>query len=338
MSNQTPVIFIVGSSRSGTTMFNRVLGSHPKILALNELHFIGRHWNIHSKEELGVSEAISKASVLLATARRSLWDEMPTDMEQGEAESIICSGNIGKSKWSPEDVFCAVLDYLAQKADKAMVTDQTPRNVLYLKEILSFFPQSKVVFMVRDPRAVLFSQKNRWKQRTLGAKHTPWWNALRVFVNYHPVTISKLWLSAYQHGNEQLSDPRVHMLPFERLVENPMLEVGRVCSFLNIEFYESMLDVSQVGSSNHAHQENVRGISSEVARSWEGGLSGSELWLCQKMNQKAMLTLGYKPIKVKAPLWGLLGQLLKYPVHVVGVMIMNPRLAVRILRVLRMPW
>ena len=34
-------VFIVGNSRSGTTMMSRVFGNHPKIHAFNELHFFG---------------------------------------------------------------------------------------------------------------------------------------------------------------------------------------------------------------------------------------------------------------------------------------------------------
>lgn len=38
----TPVIFIVGSSRSGTTMLNRMLGQNDNVEALNELHYIDK--------------------------------------------------------------------------------------------------------------------------------------------------------------------------------------------------------------------------------------------------------------------------------------------------------
>ena len=34
-------VFIVGNSRSGTTMMSRVFGNHPEIHAFNELHFFG---------------------------------------------------------------------------------------------------------------------------------------------------------------------------------------------------------------------------------------------------------------------------------------------------------
>ena len=35
------LVFIVGASRSGTTMLNRILGNHRAVAGLNELHYFG---------------------------------------------------------------------------------------------------------------------------------------------------------------------------------------------------------------------------------------------------------------------------------------------------------
>ena len=47
MSN-TKQIFVVGSSRSGTTMMGRILGNHSDVFTFKELHFFGTIWTNNS--------------------------------------------------------------------------------------------------------------------------------------------------------------------------------------------------------------------------------------------------------------------------------------------------
>ena len=54
--------------------------------------------------------------------------------------------------------------------------------------------------MVRDPRDVLLSQKNKWKRKFLGANDIPFFELLRARFNYHPYTISKMWKTAVNRG------------------------------------------------------------------------------------------------------------------------------------------
>ena len=46
---------------------------------------------------------------------------------------------------------------------KKWAGDQTPRHVFYIGELIEMYPGAKFVHMVRDPRAVLLSQKRKWK-------------------------------------------------------------------------------------------------------------------------------------------------------------------------------
>lgn len=331
--HKVPIIFISGSSRSGTTMFNRVLGNHPNILSLNELHYIGNNWNIDGDDTWSKEKAEFQAANLLAVARRSIWDMQPMESEKKEATSLLIKQKI-KDKYKPVDVFGQTLEYLLNIENKKVATDQTPRNILYADQILKCFPNARVIQLVRDPRAVLFSQKNRWRQRGLGAKGTPLWNAIRVYVNYHAYTVTKLWIAAYKKGESVSGHKNFMQLRFEDLVHDPEESLKEVCNFLGIEFYPNMVNVPRVGSSNLEHREDVRGISSDVVNAWKGKLSNAELWLCEKMARSSMKNLGYEVSNITTPWVGLVGQLLMYPLHVIGVVLMNPRLAYRIAKVI----
>ena len=50
-------IFIVGNSRSGTTMLGRILNNHSEVFTFKELHFFYTLWS--GKEILSYSESIN---------------------------------------------------------------------------------------------------------------------------------------------------------------------------------------------------------------------------------------------------------------------------------------
>ena len=68
------MIFIVGASRSGTTMLNRVLGNHSQIAALNELHYFGDLWQPGlGHTSLPKNELKRIASTLLHRHNHGIW-------------------------------------------------------------------------------------------------------------------------------------------------------------------------------------------------------------------------------------------------------------------------
>ena len=165
--------------------------------------------------------------------------------------------------------------------------DQTPRNLYYLGEILELFGTARAVIMVRDPRDVLLSQKNRWKRRQLSAvdRRTTRRNAVRAWSGYNPTTISLLWRSGARLAERFAQDPRVVVVRFEDLLEDPEGQTRRICSGLDLEFDPAMLDVPRVGSSHQADQPDVRGIDRNASGRWKSGLTPTEVWICQRINR-----------------------------------------------------
>jgi omega-hydroxy-beta-dihydromenaquinone-9 sulfotransferase len=65
-----PLIFVVGNSRSGTTMMGRILGKHPEIFTFHELHFFEQLWTpIDQNRYLSKAEAERLAARLICIER-----------------------------------------------------------------------------------------------------------------------------------------------------------------------------------------------------------------------------------------------------------------------------
>lgn len=329
------MLFVTGASRSGTTMLARLLGSHTRIFALNELHFFGELWEAKgSTELLPDRELVKLAATLLSRQMRGLWAGEASAAEIEQA-TVVVSGLEPSERTAP-GVFAATVRSLAQEAGKDISCEQTPRNVFYARQLLSLYPEARIVHIVRDPRAVLASQKNRWKLRRLGARHLPIREVVRNWVNYHPITMTRLWIKATEEALGLRGEERVMLTRFEDLAGDPEGVSRQICDFVGVDFERSMIDIPRWGSSNLQHSSSEKGISRQVVDEWKQALPAAHALICEKMAAPFMRRLGYPPEQRSVrTVFGVLPSLLYYPVHAAAVLAFNPGRAWILVRALR---
>jgi Flp pilus assembly protein TadD len=119
------LVFLMGFPRSGTTLLEKVLSSHPDVVALEEvdhLSAIGGQW-------LADSAGLERLLAL--------------DAEQAEAAR--------EAYWS------AVAGTVGGPLDGKVVVDKLPLHTLAMPVIAKLFPEARVLFALRDPRDVVLS-------------------------------------------------------------------------------------------------------------------------------------------------------------------------------------
>ena len=294
--SKTKQIFVVGSSRSGTTMMGRILGNNKDIFTFNELHFFGTIWTNTSNQELSKLEQINLLSRLFCIEENGLFRQESIADFNDKAKALL-SDNIK----NPLEVYALFLNKITLENSASISCEQTPKNMYYLEEILSYFPNAMAINLVRDQRDVLLSQKNKWKRKFLGASAIPLSESIRSFVNYHPLLMSKVWASSLQHTKKYKNHNRVKIVKFEELVSNSEETIKKVCSFLEIEFQEEMLSIPVIGSSTEADSKLSHIDSSKVNKWKNGGLTNSEIYLSQKMSADMLQEFGYDLKKFFSP-------------------------------------
>ena len=70
-------IFVVGNSRSGTTMMGRILGNHSDVVTFKELHFFGQLWTSGDKNnQLNRKESVKLFSRLLCINKHGIFSQV----------------------------------------------------------------------------------------------------------------------------------------------------------------------------------------------------------------------------------------------------------------------
>jgi hypothetical protein len=124
-SSRPEPVFLIGFPRSGTTLLDQILASHPRVATLEE------------RDNL----ATAALELIRDDERFARWATLPaTDIERLRADY-----------WRQVDAGMG-----AAPANKLFV-DKLPLNAAYLPLIYRLFPNARVLLALRDPRDVLLS-------------------------------------------------------------------------------------------------------------------------------------------------------------------------------------
>ena len=322
-ASDLPVFFVAGNSRSGTTMTGRMLGKHSSVFTFGELHFFERLWSpAEANKTLNNHQAEFLLATLMSIQRDGLFTKRHPEFFRDEANHLLKEFPVKKAS----DVFALFISRESNLHQKQTGCDQTPRNIFYASEILNLYPAAKFICLVRDPRDVVLSQKQKWRRRFLGAKNIPLSESIRAWINYHPITISKLWNASQRAIEKTAGHPRVFVLRFEDLIADAEEMMKKICGFLEINYEAGMLQVPQVGSSLGKDNPHETGIRKDRAGSWKsGGLSEAEIYLIEKNCADGIRKFHYEAEKQRANFFAVFWLRITFPVKLFLALLWNFR-------------
>ena len=141
----TPVFFVVGYQKSGTTWLMRMLDAHPEILCRGEGRFFGA-WR---QKSLVQSNALRPPSSLLYAMRDAeylrLWIERSVWSRDEDADEHL------------DNLARMAVDYFLQgelaKSGKRLVGDKSPLlTPETVEEISRVYPEASIIHIIRDGR------------------------------------------------------------------------------------------------------------------------------------------------------------------------------------------
>lgn len=314
------IIYVVGNSRSGTTMMSRVLNNHSKIYSLPELHFFERYnevdLNIINSESVLLNEGLRLNNII----KHGFYHKGLNESDKAELLKHISDSNC--------KTLINVYDLLVSKSsnESEIICEQTPQNIFYFKEIENHFPDSLFIFMIRDPRDVMLSQKRKWRRAQNGATFIPWSETIRARFNYHPFTIARLWKSSamvISNANDFQKNSNKLLVRYEDFINDTDEIMNQICSFIKIDKEVGMTAVNQVGSSDSLDKA-TKGIRKDRVGAWKNSsLNSTEIYICELINHKWMKENNYILSNVKPNYLLLVIYFLIFPFQITINILMN---------------
>ena len=276
-NNQGP-IFIVGMPRSGTTLMRSMLSVHPNIAVSRETHFFPQWWKRYRKIDLNNLDNFA-----------AFWQEYSASDRFPKVvidpplvkEKILASGNIDL-----KTIFTCIMEVLAAKINKPRWAEKTPVHYKYLHILLDWYPQARIIWMLRDPRSVVASTLERWQKTPVDGCAEKW---------------SASILDFQQRWSE---DKRVRLIKYEDLVSDTESEMKNLCDFLGEKFYIDLIsDRTQNVQQVFLHNENPekgpnrlanQSITSTRIDRWRAILSPNQITTVESIAKDAMLRFNYQ--------------------------------------------
>lgn len=263
-----PVGLIGGTPRSGTTLVRNMLDSHPELALPDESYFMSQVWQELRRERR--LDDIPRALALVAgNPSFHRWEWRWSWLVDEIGDGVVTAY---------PDLLRALFSAYARGHGKVHSADKTTDNVVHAPRLARWFPTSRIVHVMRDPRSVAMSLTlQHWHTGGLAAAGVVWRNhvlAYRRFAAENPT--------------------RCHEVRYERLIVDPEAELRHLCSFLDVDFSPRMLDHTRSRTLlKDAHHDRSRSEIRSGARRWWIEMSDDEISAVELGAGKLMDEVGY---------------------------------------------
>jgi hypothetical protein len=269
--------FIIGRGRSGTDLLVTLLNKHPDIYFAPESLFV---MNLYKKYR----NKTFTAKAVKTSFYRDLWKEIRLSTwwnidKAALKKEIIENPEIKTFK----DACIQVYHHQAVREGKREVVilgDKNPTYTLFVQELKQVFPESKIIYMVRDYRDNILSYQNvDFDLNNTAALAERW--------RYYNAKI----LQSYSGDNNAI------LLKYEDLISDAEKTLKQITDFLQVDYHPEMLQVSKSNPNNlRKWQQNLaKPIEKSFAFKWKKQMAEKDVKIADTICKEVAEALGYKP-------------------------------------------
>lgn len=307
--NKLPVHFIIGAARSGTTLLRTILNTHPQVVSTGEVRYVMALYGNYAKSKAmptsfvvdftayeksrlkNVGKAKRAANTDIAAKRAAFTQLLATEAPQlnyADVCKLLLLGNKAiEGDKTPEHL-------------QALI-NKNPDYIFYADELMSVYPNAKILACIRDPRSVVLSHKqNKGK------------NDFSQYMGDSIAAVSYFWQVCNQAilALQQKYPQQIMLVLYEDLVNNKERLLQDICRFLDIGFDAVLLNhQTQTLNSNtlataDSEQETAwqqkkqadlsKSIYTNRLAAWKTELTNNEIAIVEAFCSSTAAKLGYE--------------------------------------------
>lgn len=208
---EMPIRLIVGMSRAGTTWVTTELSRHPAVISYGETMLLGRMYSEPDQADGRDSPKAAAERLRLAahhfedyighakdSERRERYESsklghIPIETLEAIASDLNDRADRCSQSACPSDAIRAMNEAVSEHTGKAIAIESTPNHLNVLDRIFGFFPDARIVAMLRGPYAFMISYKHQ------GDRKAP--EVQTMFRKlYHPLFCAMVWRKYAKHA------------------------------------------------------------------------------------------------------------------------------------------
>ena len=267
--------FVISSPRSGSTWLSRALNAHPQILGTENRLFgnFAEFW----PEENGAQRGLRITLDHYVHVFSAYFNYEALRMTRDEFQSALIV------QWCR-----SLMDLCYERTGKAYLIDKiTPylgTSSRVVKLIRQYFPEAKIVHLIRDGRDVLVSGVFDWLKRQDHGK-----DRYKTFVENKRTRLERFlededierWTQYWIQPTEAVTKhaPNALTVQYENMLKNQARELKRILDYLDIETTDRVLqDCIEASSFNRMSGGRKRGEELATAKVRKGVSGDWERW------------------------------------------------------------
>jgi LPS sulfotransferase NodH len=281
------LVWMLGSPRTGSTWLMQLFAEMPDISVIDEsyipLHLVPIDHALVDGEYFEQGPRANDPHY--SFAKRYLPEAFP------ELRSLFMRGLLRQ------------LEELGQKTDPRWIVVKEPNGSHASDSLMSLFPESRLLFLVRDGRDVIDSlidamlSKDSWWQQSQGSDEPRIVSERLAFINHH----AKLWLQrtqSTQRAFAAMPERQRHRVGYEDLLADTTAEFSAMLDWLGMEIPPEQVRAAVEKRSFKAIPDSEKGPGKRARSAnpgqWKERLRPGETELVESVMGPKLRELGYE--------------------------------------------
>ncbi|MCP5006199.1 MAG: sulfotransferase [Planctomycetes bacterium] len=272
-------IFIVGAARSGTTLLQYMLRSHPNIsLPTAESHFFIPFYK--RRVEFGDLKQYKNLYALIAEIYQSRKLFFTEELHGINIDLEIMTKLLhNQGCYTVPDVIAGIFKANAKAEGKERWGDKTPYYILHLNTLLEMFPDAQFVHIIRDGRDCALSMLKRRQD-------------LKIFNIYHAAyTWQKYVVAGLTFGDKHRDC--YFQIRYEDILDQPKQSMHGLCSFLNVPYNDALIEFRKAIGNGNKTPLLTKPIQKSNQSKWQSIMMEKDLAVFEGLAGKTLAANGY---------------------------------------------